>query len=922
MSYKTYGGGVSQDPQAVVPGGGQFTAEQHSWETVVFQQGRNPIDWEVELLQEINSDYGNRDLLQKLHPSGFTSDILDRSDLSNFYIFQKDQPGSIALAVPNIFATKSADMIINGWRLKFEYSDSAITGSNLITLDVPPVVPTTGRVDLVFIEAWRALIKPIPDTINKSATGLIFRHGNVKAPDLVNLADDILDPVVLSETALRVQIQYRYRVINNVDITTFPDGLDDLAVIFANSTPTYGPFVPDGALTIYNYVKHPTDPGLWVAGLGNVISAGILGTVDGFMYAIPLCAIFRRNSGAPFFFKTKISIPPNQNGAILLPGPSDRPDGLFSDRIDPADIKDLRKSVAYDFGEVGQKTFQELLDNSLETEHQILFPGDATSGTSNFISDLIGTAPPVGIGLPDGVRTHFSDRSVSTNIVVRQLIPVGPPTAIVPTINLGLPFLDVVQGPIIPGPLGTTIYPVGLLAPVGTRFSGVGKIRLTNEPTSGFPPLFDVAATVFPGIANIIMTDTTIDITLAAPVSGFYVYVEVQITYPSQQGMLRTPIASHQLWAPPIASPSIPAWVDPAQLSPSTDIPPTAQIISTPAPITPGVSLWSVDPSHRELGVRFETVVLSTIFVVDPVLPEFHIPEHVGTVLFAVGSFTGPFLAILDNVNAVYPTVTSAGPALTPGEFILLFYTAFRALPPVIGLDQYQLFYQARAPQTVTVPNPAGTVTLNLIPRWIDYNLYTVTSGPASPDDPFPFISPSVQLPLGLTPAASFPESLLDSPARVSLSDFEANTGFIQLNSFLPYTPNPGQVRLHHEPGDPIMDDELRQFWPRNDPLLPPEFYAATAFGQSLTHPERHKVSLPTIMELKDDVPLIGRKGTLLLIVYSRWFEFNNLPPNDPGNANIIRFDNIPSDTVASVYRVRGNLINPKPPLGPPPAIP
>jgi hypothetical protein len=154
------------------------------------------------------------------------------------------------------------------------------------------------------------------------------------------------------------------------------------------------------------------------------------------------------------------------------------------------------------------------------------------------------------------------------------------------------------------------------------------------------------------------------------------------------------------------------------------------------------------------------------------------------------------------------------------------------------------------------------------------------------------------------------------------LSDFEANTGFVQLSSFLPYTPNTGQVRFHIEPGDLRLDDELRSFWPRaNIPAPLSVFYAPTAFAQSLTHPERHKVALPTIMELKEDKPGIGRKGTLFMVVFTRWFEFNN--PIDPGNANIIRFDDLdPSDTVASIYRVRGNLINPRQALGPAPVIP
>ena len=75
--YENLGPNVSQSPQAVSPGAGQYSSEDHSFEQVVFQQNRPPLDWEWNLIQSILGNAGLRAALQRTIPSGFlTGDFM------------------------------------------------------------------------------------------------------------------------------------------------------------------------------------------------------------------------------------------------------------------------------------------------------------------------------------------------------------------------------------------------------------------------------------------------------------------------------------------------------------------------------------------------------------------------------------------------------------------------------------------------------------------------------------------------------------------------------------------------------------------------------------------------------------------------------------------------------------------------------
>jgi len=215
----------------------------------------------------------------------------------------------------------------------------------------------------------------------------LFRHGNVLSPETTWLDDEIVDPVVDLETAQRVQLQYRFRYTDDeaINYKIHPDGFSngtagsagsagaDEPLVIAQgprSTPalnvgggrTY-PFVP--ADTVSTWLESSAvayaikDNGLWIAGSGNDQSVKDLGTIDGYVYAIPMCFAFRHNDVSSFG-ATQFGFDPahNSNGAPLhdhtgYAGPlgtipaatSDRPDGEFADVLTENNILDLRRSV-------------------------------------------------------------------------------------------------------------------------------------------------------------------------------------------------------------------------------------------------------------------------------------------------------------------------------------------------------------------------------------------------------------------------------------------------------------------------------------------------------------------------------------------------------------------------------------------------
>lgn len=268
--------------------------KQTGYTLVNWQQGKPPLDSELTLLQQIAGEW-DRQIVLRGTPSGWLGNATNAQEVfvtnpvwSNWFKFGQQKSGekaSIEWAV------------VNGWLIPVT---GTLTGTppgspndtdtwNRITLDPPPANSGDARIDFVFLEVWQARIPANPLTTNKPAASAIYRFGNVEG-GYSYIADDIQDPAIGFETTQRVQLQYRIRVVSGlVGLASYPDGFDPTVVKARGAASAATSYV------FSNMGKELGDPGLWRAGDG---TQNALGSVDGYVYAIPLSAVFRRNSVA------------------------------------------------------------------------------------------------------------------------------------------------------------------------------------------------------------------------------------------------------------------------------------------------------------------------------------------------------------------------------------------------------------------------------------------------------------------------------------------------------------------------------------------------------------------------------------------------------------------------------------------------
>lgn len=262
-------------------------------------------------------------------------------------------PSVLAVAVANVVRITAATAGIAGNAI-------ALASSNGVSITPSGVFLTGGT-----------------DTPNKPTQNSVYRHGNVLSPSSVALPDDIEDPAVGRETSKRIQVQYRIRTTGTTEAVNFKvqaDGFSNPNILAQGATgaPVAGyPFVPADLTSVrlnsdardqvagvgvgYGLL----DPGLYLAGNGTQAAAVALGSVDGYVYAIPLCFVFRRNLDPTAGWDPQN----NSNGALAynhIPfanpnvytivggGESDRPDGLFADAVADTDILDLRRHLKLD----------------------------------------------------------------------------------------------------------------------------------------------------------------------------------------------------------------------------------------------------------------------------------------------------------------------------------------------------------------------------------------------------------------------------------------------------------------------------------------------------------------------------------------------------------------------------------------------
>lgn len=846
MAYKQLGSGVSHNPEAVVAGGGSFTAEDHSWESVVFQYNKPVLDWELNLHNEICGPYGLGQHLRRTMPSGFLS--------GSFYEFGGESGSgdfsfySPAIGDENKLSIAAADLVVNGWPIRFEFSDTSSSGTNLIQLDVPP--GSGSRTDAVILEVWRALVLPdSPD--HKSPSGQVFVHGNAKASDIPrNLADDLTDPTYLQPTQARVQIQYRYRVVPGVSYDTYPELPDQIE---ANTSAYWSGSGVDGVGSTYIYGRVDGDSGLWRAGLGDSTSAGVLGTVDGYIYAIPLCAVFRRNS-------TSFDKASNVNGGALIAAvTSDRPDGLFSDQIVAGDAVDLRKAVATDFQEALSRNFSYLMRDELASNGEIMSSGCA--GTSMLVQDKLESPSN---RATDGVRFNFSDRATIETIMTPGALPStgGPPHTVV---DFDLTTLDTPWGAV----------DLTTLAPVGTAIVGILRVWIDIPSVPIIVDGFSTNAWCYVTVVN--MTDTHVTLNLNDLTGGAAMtfYVELEIAYPEGGGAFsRIPLNTHAVWVPF----DIYSWVDPSTVAATSDV--TRQAIST----------WSVSSADRGLKLWLQGASATETFRSPDGLVVW-VPRRLDGSAVTIDDGTNPPYASTSYTADVEATVITLDFAISAGDPVDVTYVQLRSAPPLPG-SSCEVFHTAKAFQSVKVP--PGVQSMQLRVRAAPSRVTAVTVGTASPDDMLPAVWATgfFQIPI----ATGDPESDMSSSVSVQLSTADPfATGHAGVPVSYDTLPE-GQIEIQNN-GDATQDADQRNFWPRAGSET--RIFSSISLSSDSIRKDVYPVLMEVVSTSTDSV----RPGTLVLAAFTEIK--NDTQPS-------VSVNTVPSSGCVAVYRTRGNLMNPR----------
>jgi len=495
-----------------------LSVENRSLDGIVYHPTFPVLDSELNFISDLNSGKLQNMVRSKV-PSGWldadyeigldenyqTYGINTTEEPNTFYLYSKKNTPSLA--------------VVNGWILQI--GGSHLNGedfANKITLN--PTI--NNREDLVFLEVWKTSIVS-NSTEGKPDVDKIWKYGNTQYGG-TNLTDEIVNSSVGFQTTTRTQIQYQIRKIDNVDFDGHPDGINDNNNVFAQGGRT-----SNSTYTFTNAGESLDDYGLYIAGDGSDNARNTLKTVDGYVYAIPMIRIQRRN-------KTAFSII-NQNGAEFSINDgvsSDRPDGLYYDQISQLDIEDLRHAVSFDqfnYKALLDDSFDELLSGTLKTTLQRSeLESNLRRTNLGFYINKIANATGTGTNLitqPNSQQRYYSD--VAKNKLVTQKFTIDD--KIVGSTGNDWASSDVVALEVkSPSPTGTSVSTTSLI--VKFKYidgSGVESIRDVTGIFSGG------------GTASEIFTfgnNTSVDLT------DENIYITYEIDYPQKGNKLTKPITS------------------------------------------------------------------------------------------------------------------------------------------------------------------------------------------------------------------------------------------------------------------------------------------------------------------------------------------------------------------------------------------
>lgn len=270
--------------------------ENRNFSMVAFQQAKPILDSEMNLTQLIQNK-ARADLIRTILETGIIS-IKTTTDVTD-----KKNTLRISDAVANM----------NGWLL-YLYGANRTDASSDIVFTPAPYNGT--REDLAYLEAWFEEVAPTgsPEDDDES----VYKYGGIASGTVAN---DILDPTAEGETGRRIQLRWNIRTAADVNFTNYPAGINNTDRVKARGG--------NNSDTDYGYAS--LGNGLYRAGDGSSDACTALKCVDGYVYAIPLYHVHRRNQTAYDAVNNPTGAPAYGSGATIATG-------LYHDVIAASDV--------------------------------------------------------------------------------------------------------------------------------------------------------------------------------------------------------------------------------------------------------------------------------------------------------------------------------------------------------------------------------------------------------------------------------------------------------------------------------------------------------------------------------------------------------------------------------------------------------
>ena len=270
-----------------------------SFSMVTYQQAKPLLDSELNLSQQIQNK-ARADILRALLSPG----VLSMTTITNV----TDRT--------NVLRISGAVAHLNGWLVYLNGQNRSDALSDIVFSAAPY---NGSREDLAYVEVWFEEVAPSGSPEDDDEN--VYRYGGIASGTIAN---DLLDSVAGDETTRRIHLRWNIRAVGDVDFASHASGVDDGNRVKARA----------GAQSDTNYTFSSVGNGLYRAGDGSTAACLSLKCVDGYVYAIPLFRVHRRNQTA--YNKTD-----NPYGAPAYNSGTQIATGLYHDVIATQDVTPL-----------------------------------------------------------------------------------------------------------------------------------------------------------------------------------------------------------------------------------------------------------------------------------------------------------------------------------------------------------------------------------------------------------------------------------------------------------------------------------------------------------------------------------------------------------------------------------------------------